>query len=93
MQLYNYIVQQIKRPFFRDESGVIDTPAIAGGIFAVYKDWFLELGGYDPHMEIWGSEQLELSLRSWRCGGRMVIHPCSRVNTKYASNFTLILLV
>ena len=77
----NVCILHYKANYFRDESGVIDTPAIAGGIFAVYKDWFLQLGGYDPHMEIWGSEQLELSLRAWRCGGRMVIHPCSRVST------------
>ena len=27
------------------------------------KSWFMQLGGFDPGMKIWGSEQFELSAK------------------------------
>ena len=62
-----------------DHTKVIHTPTIAGGLFSIDKQFFYEIGTYDPGLEIWGGENLELSFKTWSCGGRLTINPCSRV--------------
>lgn len=38
-------------------------PTMAGGLFTIDRDFFYEIGAYDEGMQIWGGENMELSLR------------------------------
>ncbi|OQV15206.1 putative N-acetylgalactosaminyltransferase 9 [Hypsibius exemplaris] len=62
-----------------DKSLPFKTATFPGGLFAVDRAWFFQVGSYDVDMDGWGGENLEMSFRVWMCHGSIVFVPCSRV--------------
>ena len=46
-----------------DRSQPLRSPAMAGGLFSIDREYFYEIGSYDEGMDIWGGENLEMSFR------------------------------
>ncbi|XP_077452243.1 polypeptide N-acetylgalactosaminyltransferase 18-like [Stigmatopora argus] len=56
----------------------IRSPALIG-CFVVERKYFEEIGLLDEGMDIYGGENVELSIRIWLCGGSIEVLPCSRI--------------
>ncbi len=68
---------------FSDMSDPYNTVTMIGCAFAVRRDTFFDFGGYDEGMNVWGGENLEISFRTWLCGGALKIVPCSHIGHIY----------
>ncbi|OQR75988.1 polypeptide N-acetylgalactosaminyltransferase 13-like [Tropilaelaps mercedesae] len=77
-----FVWQNIPQAWKQNRASKADpmkSPTMAGGLFAINREYFWESGSYDEEMDGWGGENLEMSFRIWQCGGKILIAPCSHV--------------
>ena len=53
--------------------------AILGGAFLATKRFLDEVDYFGRGMEGWGGENVEISLKTWMCGGDVLYVPCSQI--------------
>lgn len=71
------IQERAYAPGVPKETDPVVSPSMAGGLFAVRRDWFWEVGGFDDEFEMWGAENVEFPIRVWMCSGRVEGIPCA----------------
>lgn len=58
------------------------------GILAISTKRYSDLNGFDASLKPYGTENIELSLRVWLCGGTVIRQSCSRVAHRYDNLFS-----
>jgi len=76
---FNLIYSNPGAGLLKDQPEPYLSPGTSGGVFAMRRDWFNHLGFFDKGMEQWGGDHIELTMKVWRCGGRIEVVPCSRI--------------
>uniref|UniRef100_A0A7S1FIA9 Ricin B lectin domain-containing protein n=1 Tax=Noctiluca scintillans TaxID=2966 RepID=A0A7S1FIA9_NOCSC len=78
LQGFNFLLEPVRLK--SSSSWQVQTSPGVGTIFAVNRDTFLRVGGYDAKMPFDGAtEGIELGIRFWTCSGRVEFVPCSHV--------------
>ena len=63
------------------------SPIFAGSCFLVSRMFYEELGGLDNGLAFWGGENIDLSLRCWMSGGKVLVVRSALVGHVYKSGF------
>jgi polypeptide N-acetylgalactosaminyltransferase len=79
LQFNWHSIPERERKKHNNSAEAVASPTMAGGLFSIDRKFFEQLGTYDSGFDIWGGENLELSFKTWMCGGTLEIVPCSHV--------------
>ncbi len=69
-----------QRPFY-------ESPALIGCALAVSRELYDKLWGFDPHMRMWGVEDLDFGLKCWLLGHRILHDPEAVVGHRFRRSF------
>ncbi len=64
-----------------------ESPALIGCALAVSRVLYDDLQGFDPHMRIWGVEDLDFGLKCWLMGHRILHDPDAVVGHRFRAKF------
>lgn len=63
----------------RDVSAPVPAAILPGGCLAIARDAFFDVGGFDRGFQVWGFEDVELSIKLWLFGYTCYVQPVVKV--------------
>ncbi|XP_064648505.1 inactive polypeptide N-acetylgalactosaminyltransferase-like protein 5 [Lineus longissimus] len=81
--LSTVLIEQVPQSW--DTNGLLPlrSPALRGHVFAVKKLFFKSLEYFEDQLDDGGGENVDLSFKTWLCGGDIKIVPCSRIGIHF----------
>jgi glycosyltransferase involved in cell wall biosynthesis len=70
-----------------DGRAYYESPGLIGCAFAVSRNLYFQLRGFDAHMRSWGVEDLDLALKAWLTGARVLHDPEAIVGHHFRAKF------
>jgi GT2 family glycosyltransferase len=64
-----------------------ESPALIGCAFAIARDLYDRVWGFDAHMRSWGLEDLDLGLKAWLVGAQILHDPGAIVGHRFRTSF------
>ncbi len=64
-----------------------ESPALSGCAFAVHRELYDDLRGFDPHMLCWGVEDLDFGLKCWLMGHPILHDPVPVIGHRFQQRF------
>lgn len=62
----------LTKKYQKNVGDVYQLSAMTGGAYAINRNFFFKLGGYDEGLMVWNGENYELSFKLHLCGGNLV---------------------
>jgi glycosyltransferase involved in cell wall biosynthesis len=75
------------RPALENWRRLYESPALIGAVVAVGRELYAKLWGFDPHMRYWGVEDLDLGLKCWLMGNRILHDAEALVGHRFRTDF------
>jgi GT2 family glycosyltransferase len=63
------------------------SPALIGCAFAVTRQLYEKLLGFDPDMRLWGVEDIDFGLRAWFMGHPVLLDPKTVIGHRFQTSF------
>jgi len=76
------------RPAGEGAQGLYESPAFIGCAVALSRTLLDSLWGFDRHMRTWGVEDIDLALKCWLMGHRVLHDPAAVVGHSFRADFT-----
>ncbi|WP_409340548.1 glycosyltransferase [Paenibacillus sp. MBLB4367] len=67
--------EQLEPRWNRWQSSLFPSSHLAGGCFAISRNVFFDVGGFDKGFKVWGREDEEISLKLWLFGYKCYVVP------------------
>ncbi|MBF8249494.1 MAG: hypothetical protein HW400_95 [Candidatus Levybacteria bacterium] len=71
---FQYFNEYTKRPGYKDKGDITETMSLQGSCWMLTRDKYWELGVCDEKFGSWGSQGIEVAVKTWLSGGKVMVN-------------------